>query len=119
MVVKSAAVDIYRRLMDAVDPELVEQVTAVLAASDGIESVDAVRIRWVGHELRAEVEVSSAGDVTLVDAHDIAERAHHQLLHDVPRLARVTVHTSPAGVGGVDPHALTAHHFARHGAAAS
>jgi cation diffusion facilitator family transporter len=109
-VVKNAARDIYRRLMDAVDPDLVEQVRAVLAGIDGIEAVEAVRIRWVGHELRAEVEVVSDGSISLAEAHDVAEHALHHLLHEVPRLAQANIHTSPPAVGGVDPHALTAHH---------
>jgi len=111
LVVKGAARDIYRRLMDAVDPALVEQVTAILAGVDGIESVDAVRIRWIGHELHAEAEVTSDGKLTLTQAHDVAEHAHHHLLHEVPRLAQVTIHSSPVVASGLDPHALTAHHF--------
>ncbi|MHB8466909.1 MAG: cation diffusion facilitator family transporter [Acidimicrobiales bacterium] len=110
-VVKNAARDIYRRLMDAVDPMLVEQVTGILAAVEGIEAVEAVRIRWVGHELRAEAEVVSAGTLTLAQAHEVAEHAHHHLLHQVPRLAQATIHSSPPAASGHDPHALTAHHF--------
>jgi cation diffusion facilitator family transporter len=111
VVVKNAARDIYWRLMDAVDPGLVGQVTAVVAAVAGVESVDGVRIRWVGHELRAEVEISSDGGLSLADAHHVAEIAHHQLLHEIPRLARVSIHTSPSGNDSADPHSLTAHHF--------
>jgi cation diffusion facilitator family transporter len=112
-VVKNAARDIYRRLMDAVEPSLVDQVTDILAASDGIESVEAVRIRWIGHQLHAEAEVTSDGDLTLAQAHDSAEHAHHHLLHEVPRLTQATIHSSPSAHGDNDPHALTAHHFGR------
>jgi cation diffusion facilitator family transporter len=115
VVVKSAARDIYRRLMDAVDPALVEQVSAVLAAVEGVEVVEAVRIRWIGHELRAEVEITSDGSLTLAQAHDVAEHAHHHLLHEVPRLAQATIHSSPSPGGGAHPHALTDHHFRRAG----
>ena len=113
VVVKNAARDIYRRLMDAVDPALVEQVSATLARVEGIESVDAVRIRWIGHELHAEAEVTSDRSLSLARAHDIAEDARHQLLHDVRRLTEVTIHTSPAIRDGEDPHSVTAHHRAR------
>jgi cation diffusion facilitator family transporter len=113
VVVKNAARDIYRRLMDAVDPALVDRVSAILAGVDGIESVEAVRIRWVGHELHAEAEVTSDGGITLAQAHDAAEHAHHHLLHEVPRLAQATIHSSPSVRDGIDPHALTAHHFTR------
>jgi divalent metal cation (Fe/Co/Zn/Cd) transporter len=106
----NAARDVYRRLMDAVDPGLVEQVTAILAAVDGVDRVDAVRIRWIGHELHAEAEITSAGDLTLTEAHDVAEHAHHLLLHEVPRLTDLIIHSSPSATDGVDPHALTGHH---------
>jgi cation diffusion facilitator family transporter len=110
-VLKDAARDIYRRLMDSVEPELVDDVTRVLAAVPGVQAVERVRIRWIGHELRAEAEIASDGDLSLADAHAIAEEAHHRLLHDIRRLAGATIHTNPCGQDGRDHHATTAHHF--------
>jgi len=106
-----AARDIYRRLMDAVDPQLVALARSILAEVEGIESVDALRIRWVGHELWAEAEVRSDNDLSLARAHAIAEDGRHRLLHEVRRLSQVTIHTSPCGHDGHDPHAVTAHHY--------
>ena len=114
-ILKDAARAIYRRLMDSVDPELVDLVEAVLSAVEGIDHVDAVRIRWVGHELWVEAEVVSEGELSLAETHQIAEEAHHQLLHKVPRLARATIHSNPKATDGPDPHELTAHHFAQTG----
>jgi cation diffusion facilitator family transporter len=103
---------VYRRLMDSVDPELVDEVEAVLRASPGIEGVDAVRIRWVGHELLAEIEVVSDSALSLVEAHDIATEAHHRLLHQVPRLAGAVIHTNPSRRGRPsDFHDVVSHHF--------
>lgn len=113
LVVKNAARDIYRRLMDAVDPALVTRTREVVAGVPGVEAVEAVRIRWVGHELRAEVEVDSGAGLTIAEGHAIAEEARHRLLHDVPRLTEATIHTSPHSDGGMDHHAGTAHHFRR------
>lgn len=113
VVVRSSGRDIYRRLMDAVDPELVTRVESVLAGTPGVEHVDAVRVRWIGHSLHAEADIVCDTTLSLGAAHDIAEEARHQLLHHVRRLESVTVHTNPCGHDGVDPHALTAHHTAR------
>lgn len=110
-VLRGATRDIYRRLMDSVDPGLVERVTALLESAPGIQGVEAVRIRWVGHELRAEAEVVSDCDLTISAGHAIAEEAHHRLLHQIPRLAQATIHTSPCEHDGQDHHAPTAHHF--------
>ena len=106
-IVRSAARDIYRRLMDAVDPELVDEVAHVVGHVEGVEAVEVVRIRWIGHELRAEIDLVADASLSLVDAHAIAERAHHELLHEVPRLSAATIHVNPSGDGH---HDETAHH---------
>ena len=108
-VLRAAAVDIYRRLMDAVDPDLVADIRTVLEGTPGIEAVDSVRVRWIGHALRAEIAVSCDAGLALSAAHDVATAAHHRLLHDIRRLAEATIHVSPGG--SHDHHADLAHHF--------
>ena len=108
-VLRDAAREIYRRLMDAVDPELVDDVEAALHATPGVMSVGAVRLRWIGHSLRAECDVVVGDTLTVVEGHQIAEACEHRLLHDLPRLTAATVHADPHGVA----HELTAHHIAR------
>lgn len=107
-VLKDAARQIYRRLMDAVDPALVDHAETALAATPGVLDVGALRLRWVGHQLHAETDVVVAHTLTVVEAHTVAVDAEHRLLHAVPRLVRATVHTDPATTG--DPHAPLAHH---------
>ncbi len=72
-VLKGAALDIYRRLMDSVEPDLVDDVHHVVASVPGVQAVEHVRVRWLGHELRAEVEIVSDADLSLADAHEIAQ----------------------------------------------
>jgi len=109
-VLKDAARQVYRRLMDAVDETLVDDVEAVLLSTPGVTGLGNVRLRWVGHALRAEAEVVVAGDLSLVEGHRIADEAQHRLLHGVPRLTAALVHADPDGEGH---HELTAHHVAR------
>lgn len=112
VVLKGAARDIYRRLMDSVDPGLVDDVIATVNSVPGVDTIETTQIRWTGHELRAEIEITSDAALSLVEAHAIAEEAHHRLLHDIPRLTKATVHTSPSAGDGRDHHAATAHHWA-------
>ena len=109
-VLKGAATDIYRRLMDAVDPELTETAEASLRATPGVLAVEELRLRWIGHRVRAETGIVVDDCLSLLDAHTIATEAHHRLLHDVPKLVAATVHVSPRDRGGTDHHAPLAHH---------
>ncbi len=105
-VLRDAARDVYRRLMDAVDPALVDLVESVARRTEGVQGVGDVRLRWIGHRLRAELEIVVDDQLTVVQAHRIAEEAEHRLLHDVPRLHAALVHADPAG----HVHDLTGHH---------
>ena len=109
---------VYRRLMDSVDPELVDQIETVLGRVPGVEGVGPVRVRWVGHELRAEILVESDPSLTLVEAHAIAENAHHTLLHEVPRLREAVIHSNPAARDTRSFHEAVSHHFPEHAAPA-
>ncbi|GIH92893.1 cation efflux system protein [Planobispora siamensis] len=104
-VLRDAAREIYQRLMDAVDPHLVEQAEEVLAAVPGVRRVEAVRMRWIGHTMRAEVDILVGHRLSLVQAHAVTVEAEHRLIHAMPRLTAATVHADPDGPAGTDHHA--------------
>jgi len=111
VVLVDAAKQVYRRIMDAVDPATVARTEASLAATPGVVGVGAVRMRWIGHRLRAECEILVDAALTVVEAHAIAVDAEHRLIHDVPRLTAAIVHVDPAPANGtVDHHVELAHH---------
>jgi cation diffusion facilitator family transporter len=110
MVLRQAAREVYRRLMDAVDPALVDQAEAVLRATAGVLDAGQVRLRWIGHHLRAECEVIVDADASAVAAHAVAVDAEHALIHAIPRLSAALVHADPEPHGGLDHHAPLASH---------
>ena len=107
-VLRDAGREVYRRLMDAVEPELLDRAEASLAGTPGVEEVGELRMRWIGHRLRAEVELVVDPDLPLREGHLIAHEAEHRLLHDVPRLAAAIVHVGPRADAAA--HQLAAHH---------
>ncbi|MFI9203219.1 cation diffusion facilitator family transporter [Streptomyces sp. NPDC053048] len=111
-VVGAAAREVYRRLMDCVDPGLVSTAHTALRGVEGVLGTGQVRMRWIGHALRAEADIVVAPHLTVVAAHRIAVAAEHALIHAVPHLTAATVHTDHIPVGD-DPHAALAHHTAR------
>jgi len=110
-VLRDAAKEVYGRLMDVVTPDLVQQVENVLAGSPGVVAVDEVRIRWIGHRLRVEAQIQVACDLLLEEAHAIAEEAHHELLHEVPRLDAAVIHVNPCPHENRRYHDGVGHHF--------
>lgn len=109
-VLRQTAREVGRRLMDAVDPALVDRAEAALSATPGVLGVGDVRLRWVGHRLRAECDVVVDAASTVVRAHRIAVDAEHSLLHALPRLAGALVHPDPEPRDGEDHHAVLAGH---------
>jgi cation diffusion facilitator family transporter len=115
VVLAGAARQVYRRLMDAVDPRLVDAMEKALRETDGVLDVGHARLRWIGHRLRAECEIVVDDTIGVVEAHDIAVRAEHNIMHAVPRLDSALVHADPQSRDGVDRHSAVAHHRVRGG----
>ncbi|MER6245731.1 cation diffusion facilitator family transporter [Streptomyces griseorubiginosus] len=111
LVLRDAAREVFRRVMDAVDPALVDRAESALRTVEGVRAVGELRLRWIGHRLRAEVAVVVDGEMTVRQSHAVAVEAEHALLHAVPRLTAALVHADPAPVPGeTDPHHALAHH---------
>jgi len=90
-VLRTAARDVFRRLMDGVDPQLVETAESALAARPGVMAVRSVRMRWIGHRLHVDAELEIDPAASLAEAQMIAHDAEHELFHAVPNLAQARV----------------------------
>ena len=110
VVLKDAGREVYHRLMDRVDPGLVDQAEQVLRTIPGVHDVSGLKLRWIGHRMHAEAAIVVGADLSLLAAHEIAADAEHQLTHRVPRLAAATVHVDPDSHPGDDHHVALSHH---------
>jgi len=96
-VMRTASRDVFRRLLDGVNPELTDITEATLRETPGVLGVQRVQLRWLGHTLRAEADIEVDPALSVAAAHDIAHHAQRHLIHNVPRLTTATIHASPAG----------------------
>jgi cation diffusion facilitator family transporter len=94
-VLRTAVRDVFRRLLDGVDPELVDAAEEALAAEPGVRGVRSVKMRWIGHRLHADAELDIDPATSLSDAHRIAHDAEHTLTHAVPKLSTALIHAYP------------------------
>ncbi|MBA9044548.1 MULTISPECIES: cation diffusion facilitator family transporter [Streptomyces] len=116
LVLRDAAREVLRRMLDAVDPALVDRAERAVRVVPGVHRVGELRLRWIGHRLRAELAVVVDGEATLRQAHAIAVEAEHALLHALPKLSAALVHADPAPAPGErDPHLTLAHHLSGEG----
>jgi cation diffusion facilitator family transporter len=113
MTARGAAREVWRRLLDGVDPASVALAEGTAGAVTGIHSVRQPKLRWIGHALHAELTVTVAPTLTVTEAHVLAHRVEHALLHAVPRLVSAVVHVEPA-VGAAEAHDELAHHASAH-----
>ena len=108
-ITRDATVTMWYRLMDAIDPELLDQAEAVVAQNGQVEEVHWVRMRWMGHRLAADLGVAVDPQLSTAASHAVAEELRHALYHAIPHLSDVVVHVDPYSPND-DPHQLTAHH---------
>ncbi len=95
-VLRTAVRDVFRRLLDGVDPQFIDTAETTLAARPGVRSVRSVRMRWIGHRLHADAELDIDPALSLVEAHRVAHDAEHDLMHAVPKLTTAMIHAYPA-----------------------
>ena len=91
--------ELFYRMMDAVDPVIVERIVQAAESVDGVLGVHDVSARWVGRELMTVLHIDCDSEATLADAHALAQRVEHEVQHHAP-VARIDVHMDP----GTDPH---------------
>lgn len=95
-----------RRLLDGVEPELVDRAEHALAHVGGLESIERVRLRWVGHRLQGDaILLAPAGTdaAALAAAAERSVRAHLGNVDDFTATVRVppgAVRRGDAHVGG-------------------
>ncbi len=93
-----------RRLMDGIEPELIDKAGAALQATPGVISVSRLQLRWVGHRLQGSATLVVA-DAALSEIETIVHAADHRLEHAMSNLDDMIISTTTAQ----EAHAPHAH----------
>lgn len=104
-----SARSIFLRMLDGVEPGVLESVEHATRHVRGVREVAEVRARWNGHRLHLEVNVAVDPALTVGEGHAIAKEVRHQILHRVPHVAQITVHVDPATEIGEQFHRVEGH----------
>jgi cation diffusion facilitator family transporter len=97
---------VFARMLDGVEPGVLDEVRHSAGHVPGVDGVFDVRARWIGHTLRAEVSITVDPHLTVQEGHDLAKRVEHEMGDHLKFLSGVTIHVDPATEGGEAYHHL-------------
>ena len=95
-----AAFDIFKdainKMIDkSCDKETVDKIAAVIREQDGVEGIDDLKTRLFGTKIYVDVDISADGNITLTQAHQIAEDVHTSIEQAFPTVKHCMVHVNP------------------------
>jgi cation diffusion facilitator family transporter len=94
-ITRNAIVSIWYRMMDAVEPEMVDQARASLESHSEVKGIDRLRMRWLGHNLQLEAVLTVNGKHCLDELEVIRNEVRHDLYHTLPYLSEATLVVQP------------------------
>ena len=94
-IVKDATLSVFHRMVERIEPEILDQVEHAPLHVPGVEAVRVARARWVGHRVFADLQVEVNPEMSVKDAHAIAEAVEQALKDHVPSFGEATVRVYP------------------------
>ena len=84
------------RMLDGVEPQIVRKLRQIAEHAQGVADVGAVRARWLGHRLHAEMSLALDPALPLASASKIVTQVQERARSQVPALTTLTVEVLPA-----------------------
>jgi cation diffusion facilitator family transporter len=109
-ITKDATITMWYRLMDAIEPEYMNDALQAVRTQPEVKELRRLRMRWLGHRIHAELCIAVDPHLTTIESHAIAEEVRHALFHKIPYLSEVTVHVDPYAPTPERHHEQTLHH---------
>lgn len=81
---------------EAPKKEDMKEIKAVIKSIDGVVSIDELRARKHVSKVYVDVEISVSPNLTLLEAHEIAEDVHITVEHEFPEVIHCMVHVNPS-----------------------
>ena len=95
-----ASVDIFmdavNRLIDrSCTDEEIEQIRECVMEIDGVKNIDKLMTRRFGSKIYVDLEISEDAEMTLSEAHKIAELVHDNIEAKIPEVKHCMIHVNP------------------------
>lgn len=103
-IVWEAGKSIFLRILDGIDPQIVDEIYKIASTVKDVVEVTEIRVRWLGHRLYAEINIAVDSDLSVKEGHEIAVEVRHRLLRELKYLSNATIHVDPSGLSGETYH---------------
>lgn len=95
-----AAYDIFKDAIDkmvdhSAPHEDEDKIREIILSVDGVKRIDLIRTRMFGSRMYADLEIAVDGDLSLSEAHEIAERVHDLIEKEIVNVKHIMVHVNP------------------------
>jgi divalent metal cation (Fe/Co/Zn/Cd) transporter len=100
---------VFSRIMDGVDPEVVDEIKHAASHVPEVKEITEVRVRWLGHRLHTELNVALDSEISIEKGHAIAREVRHKLLHHLNYLDNAVIHIDPLSASGEKFHGIEQH----------
>ena len=88
--------DAIRKMLDTSGGSALEQrLRSFIASQPGVERVDLLRTRQFGNKIYVDLEIAVDANISLKEAHGIAERVHKAVEQEFPNVKHVMIHVNP------------------------
>ena len=89
-------VDAMEKMVDkSCDDEVLEQLKSSIMSVDGVLGVDKLKARTFGNRLYVDLELCEDGEVSLSEAHRVAEQVHDTIERQFPIVKHIMIHVNP------------------------
>lgn len=98
--IAKAAIDIFidavNRLVDrACNDEEIDEIRKCVMEIDGVKRIDKLMTRRFGSKIYVDLEIAEAPEITLREAHDIAEKVHDNIESKIENIKHCMIHVNP------------------------
>ncbi|MBR0387103.1 MAG: cation transporter, partial [Clostridia bacterium] len=88
--------DAVSKMLDtACDNQFEQSLRTFVGAQDGVERIDLLHTRQFGNKIYVDLEIAVESDISLIDAHRIAERVHSAVEREFHNVKHVMIHVNP------------------------
>ncbi len=75
--------------------DLENQLRDFIENQEGVEKVDLLHTRQFGNKIYMDLEIAAKGNISLIEAHEIAEKVHGNVEAEFPNVKHVMIHVNP------------------------